>query len=376
MDYARILADRTGKVEFSGIRRFFELAARMKNPCDLSIGQPDYDAPDEMKQAAIDAVRAGHNRYTPNAGLPELREQIVAQLRKEFDGHEPTVLVTSGVSGGLTLALLATVGPGDEVVFLDPYFVSYVHLVNMVGGKPVTISSYPDFRFDAAAVEAAITPRTKVLMVNSPGNPTGRVMTPDEMTAAASIAKRHGLLLISDEIYDRLCYDAPSPCPLTLAPEHTLALRGFGKTYGVTGWRMGFAAGPAQIIQEMMKFQQYTFVCAPSIAQYATLAALKADVSQHRRDYARKRDLVCELLSPAFRFVRPGGGFYVFAEVPSQFRSATEFCEIAAEREVLVIPGSVFSRRDTHFRISYATTDEMLRRGCEKLCEIARAERR
>lgn len=370
MQYDRLFSERARQIEFSGIRKFFELAARMKNPCDLSIGQPDYDAPEPVKRAAIDAIQRGHNRYTPNAGIPELRERIAADLRKAY-GIDTTVLITAGVSGALTTALLATVGPGDEVVFLDPYFVSYAHLVNMVGGKPVPVSAYPDFRFDAAAVEAAITSRTKVLMINSPGNPTGRVMTDAEMQSAAALAKKHNLLLISDEIYDRLCYDGLGPCPLAAAPENTLLVRGYGKTYGVTGWRMGYAAGPAPVISEMMKFQQYTFVCAPSMAQYAMIAALDVDVSGHRRDYAKKRDLVCELLARKFKFVRPSGGFYVFPEVPSSYRNASDFCEEATKHEVLVIPGGVFSRKDTHFRVSYATSDEMIRRGCDVLCRMA-----
>lgn len=370
MDLTKLLASRTRKVEFSGIRRFFEIAGQLKDPCDLSIGQPDYDAPEPVKQAAIRAITEGRNRYTPSAGIPELLSRVKKELEAQH-GFEPGVLITSGVSGGLTLALLATVEPGDEVVFLDPYFVSYIHLVNLVGGAPVPVLSYPDFSFRPQAVEAAITPRTKVLLINSPSNPTGRVMTQEEVEAAAGIAKKHGLLLISDEIYDRLSYDGPSPCPMSLAPENTLLLRGFGKTYGMTGWRMGYAAGPEALIGEMTKFQQYTFVCAPSMAQVATLAALETDVSHHRYAYAKKRDLVCNLLGSSFDFERPSGGFYVFPQIPARFGSATEFCEAVAEHNVLVIPGSVFSGQDTHFRISYATSDELLRRGCEVLCRMA-----
>jgi len=263
------------------------------------------------------------------------------------------------------------VNPGDEVIILDPYFVSYLQLLNLVGGKPVRVDSYPDFRFSAEAVEAAITPRTKALIINSPGNPTGRMMTPTEVEQAARIAKKHDLLLISDEIYDRLCYDGPHSCPLPLAPENTVILRGFGKTYGMTGWRMGYAAGPAAIIGEMTKLHQYTYVCAPSMAQSAVLTALDTDVSHHREAYARKRDLVCSLLSPSFELVRPSGGFYVFPKAPAHFACATEFCETAAGQSVLVIPGNAFSTRDTHFRISYATSDAMIRRGCEVLCRLA-----
>jgi aspartate aminotransferase/aminotransferase len=296
--------------------------------------------------------------------------QIRELVRRE-EGVEAAVLVTSGVSGGLLLSLLATVNPGEEVLFLDPYFVSYLQLTNLIGGKAVPVSSYPDFRFRRDAVEAAITPRTKAILINSPANPTGRVMTSEEVEAAAELAQRHNLVLISDEIYEQLSYDGGSPSPLAMAPENTVVLRGFGKTYGITGWRMGYAVGPAAIIEEMTKFHQYTYVCAPSMAQFATLTALKTDVSDHLHDYARKRDLVCNLLESRFEIVRPGGGFYVFPRVPDHFSSATQFCEAAAQEGVLVIPGSAFSAQDTHFRISYATSDAMLRRGCEVLCRLA-----
>ncbi len=371
MDARRVLAQRTKRVEFSGIRKFFELASKMKDPCDLSIGLPDYDTPEPVKQAAIQAIKEGKNRYTPSAGLPSLRERLAADFRAAY-GRDFSILITAGVSGGLTLALLAILDEGDEVVFPDPYFVSYLQLVNMLGGKPVPVPTYPEFRFDGRAIEAAITPRTKALMINSPGNPTGRVMTEEEVRAAAELAVRHNLLLISDEIYDRLCYDHPNPCPLAYAPENTLVLRGFGKTYGMTGWRMGYAAGPEPIITEMTKFQQYTFVCAPSPAQVATLTALDTDVAYHRRAYALKRDLVCSMLKERYEFIRPTGGFYIFPRVPPKFPSASEFCAAVAEHDVLVIPGTFFSSRDTHFRISYATTDDLLRRGCEVLCRMAR----
>ncbi len=370
MDASKLLAERTRKVEFSGIRKFFELAGRMEDPCDLSIGLPDYDAPESIKQAAIRAIGEGKNRYTPSAGLPELRERISGHL-KEAHGRDLEVMITAGVSGGLTLALLATVDPGDEVLFLDPYFVSYLQLVNMVGGTPVPVPSYPDFRFDGRAVEAAITPRTKVLLINSPGNPTGRVMTKEEIRTAAELARKHDLLLISDEIYAQLCYDGPNPCPLPHAPENTLLLQGYGKTYGITGWRVGYAAGPAAVIGEMTKLQQYTFVCAPSIAQEAVLTAMDTSVKGNREAYAKKRDLACGLLQESFDFARPSGGFYLFPRIPKRFGCAVQFAEAAAEHQVLVIPGSIFSGRDTHFRISYAVSDDLIRRGCDVLCRLA-----
>jgi aspartate aminotransferase/aminotransferase len=370
MDFSKLLADRTRRVEFSGIRKYFEMARRMKDPCDLSIGQPDYDTPEEVKRAAIEAIRRGENRYTPTAGNSELVQRLREEVRAAHQ-VDASVLVTSGVSGGLLLSLLAVVDPGDEVIILDPYFVSYLQLLNLVGGTPVRVDTYPDFRFDASAVEAVVTPRTKALIINSPANPTGRTMTPEEVAHAARIARKHDLLLISDEIYDRLCYDEPNSSPLALAPENTILLRGFGKTYGMTGWRMGYAAGPQTIINEMTKLHQYTYVCAPSMAQAAALTALVTDVSNHREAYARKRDLVCDLLSSGFEFVRPTGGFYVFPKAPARFPGAAEFCEAAAAQGVLVIPGCAFSARDTHFRISYATSDTMIRRGCAVLCGLA-----
>lgn len=370
MDLSKVLAKRTREVEFSGIRKYFEMASRIENPCDLSIGLPDYDAPAPMKEAVIRAIRDGKNRYTPTAGLPALRERIAADLKASY-GRDLQVLVTAGVSGGLMLALLATIDAGDEVVFLDPYFVSYVHLVRTLGGTSVPVPCYPDFRFDAAKVEAAITPRTKAIILNSPGNPTGRVMSAEEVRSAAMLARKHNLLLISDEIYEALSYDGPNPSPLNDAPENTLLLRGYGKVFGITGWRMGYAAGPAAIIHEMTKFQQYTFVCAPSMAQAGLLEAFDCDVSQNVLNYTKKRDLVCRLLEGRFEFVRPSGGFYVYPKVPAKFRNATEFVEAAVERKVLVIPGNIFSAQDTHFRISYATSDDLIRRGCEVLCELA-----
>ncbi|MFO0973318.1 MAG: pyridoxal phosphate-dependent aminotransferase [Phycisphaerae bacterium] len=372
MNLADRLSQRARAIEFSGIRRAFEQAGKMKDPIDLSIGQPDYDAPDAVKRAACDAIQRGDNRYTLSAGLPALRAALRDKLRAEW-GWEPGVLVTAGVSGGLTLALLALIDPGDEVILIDPYFVSYKQLVRMFGGVPVPVSSYPNFAFPAAAVEAAITSRTRALLVNSPGNPTGRVLSEAEVRVAADLCRRHDLALISDEIYSDLSFDGPSLSPALFAPDHTVVLRGFGKTYGVTGWRLGYLAAAGSLADELIRLQQYTFVCAPSMAQHAMLTALRTDVSQHGRDYARKRDLVCEALGGAFELTRPGGGFYVFPRAPARFGTAGAFVSAAAERGVVIIPGGVFSEQDTHFRISFATSNPMLQEGCRRLCELARS---
>lgn len=367
----RFLSDRSRSVDASGIRRVFDLAAKMVDPINFSIGQPDYDVPASVRQAAIDAIQSSRNGYTVTQGIAPLRERLAAELEAEAGCSVP-VLITSGVSGGILLTMMAMLNPGDEVIVGDPYFVIYKHAVKLVGGTPVMVDTYPDFRFRPERYEAAITPRTKMLVLASPSNPTGVVLNADELRQAAELAERHNIILVIDEIYARLTYDAPCPPALKFAPHRTLLLRGFGKSYGMTGWRLGYAAGPQFLIEEMTKLQQYTFVCAPSMVQYAGLAALDADISGHVDDYRRKRDLVMQKLAGTFEINKPGGGFYFFPRVPRRFANSAAFVEEAVRHQVLIIPGSVFSERDTHFRLSYATSNDKIERGCEILCQIAR----
>ena len=367
----QFLADKITNIGSSGIRKIFDLAASMENPIDLSIGQPDFQVPDQVKQAAIDAIQNDRNGYTPTKGLPQLRARIAGVLQEELD-WSPSVLVTCGVSGGLSLALMACLNPGDEVIFADPYFVSYKHLVNLFGGKPVPVSIYDDFKLDTGAFEAAVTPRTRIILLNSPANPTGIVHTPDEIEAMAELARKHDLLILSDEIYNLLSYDGRSTSPVAYAPERTLLLRGFGKSYAVTGWRMAYAAGPEAVVAQMAKLQQYTYVCAPQPAQLGCIVALDTDVSAQVDCYRGKRDLVVSELQEFFDFAPPSGGFFVFPKVPRNYESATAFVDQAIKNNCLVIPGNAFSERDTHFRVSYAVPDERLKRGCQVLRRLAR----
>lgn len=370
-DLASTISRRALGVDASGIRRVFDLAAKMKDPINFSIGLPDFDVPDIAKAAAIESITAGHNRYTQTQGIAPLRERLRKDLSAEYGRDVGEVLITSGVSGGLLLAILATIDPGDEAIFLDPYFVMYKHIMTMAGGKSVIVDSYPDFRFHADRVRKAITPKTKLLILNSPSNPTGMVMSEAEMTAAVEIAAEHGLLIISDEIYEPFLYDMPRGLPSPARQyDRTLVLRGFSKSHAMTGWRMGYAAGPEPIVSQMTKLQQYTFVCAPSPLQYAALKALDVPMTAAVDAYRKKRDLVCELLSKSFEIARPQGAFYLFSKAPKG-RTASEFVAAAIEQNVLMIPGNVFSDRDTHFRISYATTDAKLVEGCEILCSLA-----
>ncbi len=367
MNVRSLLAKRTSEIEISGIRKVFDLGKSLKDPINLSIGQPHFDVPDAIKAAAKDAIDRGANGYTVTQGLAEFRTRIQADLAPL--GHsDRDVIITSGTSGGLLLAMLAVVNPGDEVIVPDPYFVAYPHLVTLAGGTSVFVDTYPDFQIDPAKIEAAITPRTKVILLCSPSNPTGAAVPVAVQKRLAGIAAKHNLLLISDEIYKAFHYDTPPHSPAEFDP-NVLVIEGFGKTYGMTGWRLGFAHGPKAIIDEMMKLQQFTFVCAPSMVQAAGLAAMDFDVTGIVADYKRKREHLCSGLRDRFAFAVPGGAFYLFAKTP--WGTGTEFVTEAVKNGLLIIPGNVFSRQDTHFRISYAAKDETLDRGIDVLNRLA-----
>jgi len=362
------IAERMQHIDASGIRRAFEMARTMKDPINLSIGLPDFDVAGPVKAAAIEAIRSGKNQYTLTQGIPELRSALQAAVDAEFHHADRQVIVTSGTAGALLLAICAVVNPGDEVIIFDPYFVMYRHQVTLAGGTSVLIDTYPDFRIKPDVVEAAITPRTKCVVVNSPVNPTGVVASDDEMQALAELCKQRNVLLISDEVYRAFCYDTPFASPATWN-EDVLVVDGFSKSHGMTGWRLGFAHGPSRIIQEMAKLQQFSFVCAPSIVQYAGRAALAEDLTPYIEAYRRKRDMVVAALSDDYELPFPDGAFYAFPRAP--WGTATDFVAEAIRRNLLIIPGNIFSRRDTHFRISYAVDDTTLKRGLDVLRQLA-----
>jgi aspartate aminotransferase/aminotransferase len=310
------LAERCGAVEVSGVRKIFELGKSLANPVNLSIGQPHFDVPEPVKTAAKAAIDAGHNGYTVTQGIPELLAAFRADIRARFPGQER------------------------------------------------------DFRLDLNKLADAITPRTKAVLLSTPSNPTGAVIDADTQKELADLCRARGVLLVSDEIYRAFQYDAPHVSPARYDP-NVLVVEGFGKTYGMTGWRLGWAHGPKRLIQEMAKFQQFTFVCAPSVVQHAGVAALNYDVSGIVADYRRKRDLLVAGLKDDYEFAVPGGAFYLFPKVP--WSTGTEFVTEAIAHNLLIIPGGVFSGRDTHVRISYAAPDEALHRGIEILRKLARA---
>jgi aspartate aminotransferase/aminotransferase len=363
------IADRTKAFDSSGIRKVFELAAKMKDPINLSIGQPDFDVPEEVQAACIDAIRHKKNGYALTQGMPVLREKLQAQIDAEYQHASRKVFVTSGTSGGLVLTLMSLVNAGDEVIIFDPYFVMYEPLVSLVGGKPVVIDTYPDFRIDLNKVRDAITPKTKLVILNSPGNPTGVVATPQECAELGQLCAEKNIALISDEIYRKFCYDDAFASPATVN-ENTIVIDGFSKSHAMTGWRLGYVHGPAEVIDTMIKLQQYTFVCAPQPVQWAGAVAMDVDTQPFIDAYRRKRNLIVDGLKDLYELTVPGGAFYVFPKAP-QGLSGTDFVTKAIENSLLIIPGNIFSKRNTHFRLSYAAEDRTIERGIEVLRRLA-----
>ncbi len=362
------IADRTKAFDSSGIRDVFDLASKLKDPVNLSIGQPDFDVPDPVKSAAIDAVNSGKNGYALTQGMPVLRDKLIEQIKTELNHDDRDVFVSSGTSGGLVLSLMSCVNPGEEVIFFDPYFVMYESLVQLVGGVPVPVNIYPDFQVDLNRLADAITPKTKAIIVNSPANPTGVVFSAEEIRDIALLAKEKNIALISDEIYSRFCYDQPFVSPAKFNKE-TIVIDGFSKSYAMTGWRIGWVHAPTELIQTMTKLQQYTFVCAPQPAQWGAAAAFDVNIQHHVDAYREKRDKIWNGLKDLYEIAKPGGAFYMFPKLP--WGTGKEFFTKAVEKNLLLIPGNIFSNQDTHFRLSYAADDKVLDRGIEILRELA-----
>lgn len=340
----------------------------MTDPINLSIGQPHFDTPEPIKQAFKEAIDKGFNAYSQTQGIKPLIERIQRDVDATYQHADRRVFISSGTSGALMMALSTLVNPGDEVIVFDPWFVMYKHLTTLAGGKVVQVDTYPDFRIDLNRVRDAITPRTKVILCNSPSNPTGYVATAEEMRGLAELAAEKDIALISDEIYRQFCYDGEFVSPARWN-EQTLVIDGFSKSHSMTGHRVGYCHGPQHLIQQMLKLQQFTFVCSPHPAQWAALAACDVDMSREVADYKAKRDFMLRELSD-YEIHGAGGAFYLFVKAP--WGTGTEFVKEAIARDLLIIPGNVFSSRDTHFRISYAAEQRTLERGAQVLKELVR----
>jgi len=363
-----MISKRSRTIDTSGIRKVFDLAGKLSNPINLSIGQPDFDVPEKIKEAAIAAIANGKNGYTQTQGINPLIELVLLQNnaagRADLDA-----CISSGVSGALNLVYMALLDPGDEILIPDPFFGAYRDLAFLINAVPTYYDTYPDFSLRAESIEKGISERTKAIVICSPSNPTGAVASKEELEAIVALARKHDLWIISDEIYSSFIYETQFCSALSMW-DKVIVLGGFSKAFGMTGWRVGFAIGPKPLIEAVRKLQQYTFVCAPQPFQWAALACTDVDTDLIRDNYKNKRDLISSLLVSEFKFQPPQGAFYLFPEAPGG--NGQKFVERCVEKGLLVVPGHVFSRQDTHFRISFAASEETLRRGAEVLLEVAR----
>lgn len=363
------ISKRAKKFESSGIRKIFDLAANLKNPVNFSIGQPDFGVSEVVKEKTREAININFSQYTPTQGLKELREKVAQKFKDEnsISTNSGDVLITPGTSAGVFLSLSVTINPGDEVIIPDPYFVEYPALVEFLGGKITFLDTYPNFQIDPEKLKGLVTKKTKVIILNSPNNPTGAVYKKEVLQDIAKIAMENSLLIISDEIYEKFIYDGLSHYSIGSIHKNTITLGGLSKSGGMPGWRLGWATGPSDIIDKMKELQQYIFVCAPSLVQYGALAAFE-NIDQKINDYQNRRDLIYNLLSKKFKIVKPQGSFYIMLEVGD----GEKFANWAVENNVLVIPGKAFSSKNNHVRISYATSIEKIKEGAEILLKYGK----
>ena len=374
------VARRVAAVPPSGIRRFFDIAATMEDVISLGIGEPDFVTPPEILEAGMRSLRNGRTHYTSNSGTQELRDAIAAHLQRLYGvAYEPRseILITVGVSEALYLTLTAVLDPGDEVIVPTPCFVAYQPEILLAGGVPIDLATRleDEFRVRPEALEQQITPRTKAVLLGYPNNPTGAVMSQQSLMGVAAVAERHDLLVISDEIYDRLVYGSHAHVCFASLPgmqERTVTLGGFSKDYAMTGWRIGYAAAPAGLLAALRKVHQYTIMSAPTTAQDAALEALlhgEPHVERMRTEYDRRRKLIVgglnELGLPTFE---PLGAFYAFPSIAATGMSDEAFAEaLLSEEKVAVVPGSAFGADGGFVRCSYATAYEKIEQALDRL---------
>ena len=380
IDTAQYLSKTVTRLQPSGIRRFFDLAANMEGVISLGVGEPDFVTSWAVREACILSLEQGHTSYTANAGLLELRKEISSYLNRSFSvEYEPEseILVTVGASQALDLALRAVIDPGDEVIIVEPTFVSYGPIVSLAGGVPVPIhtSSKDQFKLRPDQIEQVITNRTKAIIICTPNNPTGSVLTKQELEAISLVVKKHNLLVIADEIYAELTYDELYTSFPSIADmfKQTILISGFSKSFAMTGWRLGFAAAPKDISQAMLKIHQYTMMCAPTMAQYAAIEALKGgfqEVEEMRKSYRHRRNFFVKSLSEiGLPCHVPGGAFYAFPSIKSSGLSSEEFAErLLLEEKVAVVPGNVFGESgEGYVRCSYASSLESLQEAVKRM---------
>lgn len=364
----------------SGIRKFFDLAASMEGVISLGVGEPDFVTPWSVREACILSLEQGYTSYTANAGLIELRNEISYYLKEKTNilyNPNDEILVTVGASQALDIALRAIVNPGDEVIVIEPSFVSYSSLVSLAGGVPVSIqtSGEMEFKLQPADLEKAITEKTKAIILCSPSNPTGTVLEKEELEKIAEIIKKHDLLVISDEIYAELTYDNVYTSFVSIdgMAERTILVSGFSKGFAMTGWRLGYVATHPEFLSAMLKIHQYSMMCAPTMAQYAAIEAMKngkEDVLHMKKSYRQRRNLFVGALNDIGLTCHvPGGAFYAFPSIQKTNLSSEEFAEqLLIEEKVAVVPGNVFGESGEGFiRCSYASSLDQLQEALKRM---------
>ena len=363
------ISQRANRISPSGIRKFFDLLASIEGVISLGVGEPDFTTPWLISEAAIYSLGKGYTMYTSNSGMPELREELARYLEDSYGvKYDPNgeLLITVGVSEGLDLVMRAILNPGDEVIMPDPCYVAYESCVLLAGGKPVKVPTNQENNFEvsAADIEAQITDRTKAILIGYPANPTGAVTSRDKLSQIAELALRHQLLVISDEVYAKLVYGVEHTCFASLprVKESTILLGGFSKTYAMTGWRIGYAAGPGEIIAAMTKIHQYTMLCVPTMSQMAAMEALRsgeASALEMVEDYNRRRRVIVKGLNDiGLDCFEPRGAFYAFPSIKCTGMSSEEFAEkLLIEEKVAVVPGVAFGKSgEGYVRCCYATS--------------------
>lgn len=380
LDYNQFLSKTAIDLEPSGIRKFFDLASSMEGVISLGVGEPDFITPWNIREAAIQALEDGYTSYTANAGLLELREEIANYLQRRFDINyhaENQIIVTVGASQAIDLAFRSILNPGEEVLIIEPAFVSYASLVTLAGGVPVRIAtnSSNGFKVTAEQIENAITERTKAVLLCSPNNPTGTYLSKEDLTEIAEVIMKHNLLVVSDEIYAELTYDQEytSIANIPGMYERTILINGFSKGFAMTGWRLGFTAAPEEITKIMVKLYQYTTMCASHMLQRGAIEALRnssEQVEKMRNSYRRRRNLIVESFNQiGLHCHMPGGAFYVFPSIQKTGLSSEAFAEkLLHEEKVAVVPGNAFGPSgEGYIRCSYATSIEQLQEAVKRI---------
>ena len=381
IDYSKYVNSKITGVQPSGIRRFFDIANEMEDVISLSVGEPDFHTPWHIREAGIESLEKGRTRYTPNRGFAKLREEIARFLSRQYQldyTPETDILVTVGGSEAIDACLRCLVNPGDEVLIPQPSFVCYVPLTQMAGGVPKVIETKAEngFRLTAEQIEEQITEKTKILILPYPNNPTGAVMRKSDLAAVAEVVRRHDLFVLSDEIYASLTYGGEKHVSIASLPdmkERTVVVNGFSKSHSMTGWRLGYAAGPKELISLMTKLHQFAIMSAPTTSQYAAIEAMKNgddDIEYMRGQYdVRRRLIVKGLNDMGLRCFEPEGAFYVFPSIQSTGLTSNEFCEkLIYAKHVAVIPGDAFGACGEGFvRISYSYSIKHITEALERI---------